>query len=274
MTRWSDNMVGRGAALLEVVLSVGVLATAMAFIGAQLQAGLTSAGVSRDRTEALMLAEMVLAELDMDRMTPSLDEQADAALTGDFGGRYPGYQWSVSVDKTPVDGLNLVTVTILKGRPRDLTGEEVMEASGDANDLSDEAALDEYEDFKEVCRFWTFRADELPMTLTDAIGQDKADTVTELLPDELTELLESLGIDPENLDIKTLMTQLDMEQLLELMPMLNQSLGGLLGGSMWDQLQQAVMKYQSQHSSGGDPNSSGDRQDPNDAEGEIGRAHV
>ena len=36
---------------------------------------------------------------------------------------------------------------------------------------------------------------------------------------------------------------------------------------MWDQLQQAVMKYQSQHSSGGDPNSSGDRQDPNDAEG-------
>ncbi|MFQ6048337.1 MAG: hypothetical protein ACE5K7_03120, partial [Phycisphaerae bacterium] len=84
-----------GAALLEVVLSLGLRAGAMMVIGAQVRWGVRMAGLARERTQALLLAESVLAQIDAGTL------ELEQELSGDFGPAHPGYAWRVQTEASP-----------------------------------------------------------------------------------------------------------------------------------------------------------------------------
>jgi len=227
---------GGAAVLLEVVLSVAILSLAMMVLGAQFSIGLETAQLSQRQRQALMLAESVLSQIEMG--TLELDEDE---FIGEFGSQYPGYAWRVTTESSPIEGMKLLTVSILvAGRP---VGEE-----------GEQAELESYE---EVLSVRTLRAEHMPLDLEQFTSPDQqAEDLCDQLPPEFCELLNELGIDLNDFDIPKLIQKLDMESLLELLPMLpmlEQLPQGQMGGSLWDQIRQQIQAYQkSQQPGGGD----------------------
>jgi hypothetical protein len=108
--------------LLEVLIAIAILALAIAFIGGQVDQSLRSAEYSDQLNRALMLAECVLAELELGPVQDDKDRLID--LRGDqgegtFGERYPGFGWRVKREPTEVENLDLITIEILQGDPED-----------------------------------------------------------------------------------------------------------------------------------------------------------
>jgi general secretion pathway protein I len=105
-----------GFTLLEVMVTVAILAIALvAILKANLQS-LDSLAEIRERTTASMLAASKLAEV----------EAAGPALwiefQGDFGEDYAGYSWQVETTPTELDGL--IRVTVIVGRDGTAPGVE------------------------------------------------------------------------------------------------------------------------------------------------------
>lgn len=87
----------RAALLLEVVIALTILTTAMGFLCAQLSRGLDMTDYSERQLHAAYLSERVLAQLEQDpNFIEQLDELPEAEpLEAEFGEAYPGYFWRV-----------------------------------------------------------------------------------------------------------------------------------------------------------------------------------
>jgi hypothetical protein len=192
-----------------------------------LRAGLKAAQLTQERTQALMLAESVLAQIE----SGTLQVQEEAA--GDFGTQYPGYAWQVRAEASPIEGLMLITVSVL-AKPAGQQGEAI--------DVST---------CQEILSCRTLRAEPVPLNLDEIVGEEQTAQISESLPPELADLLSQLGIDPTNLDVASLLRQLDMQTLLEMLPMLMQTMQGQLGGSFWDRIQQEIQSFAAQYAAGG-----------------------
>lgn len=112
----------RAAVLLEVLISIALLAIAITIIGEQVNASMRSAEYCDKMNRALMLAEAVLAEIELgpttderDRFIQILGEEGQ----GLFGDEYPGYGWKIIREPTEVENLDLLTIEILNGPPED-----------------------------------------------------------------------------------------------------------------------------------------------------------
>jgi hypothetical protein len=78
--------------LLEVVVALAVMVTAMGFLGAQLVGGIRMTMYAEEQTRAAQLADRMLALLELDPNTVArfvAERQAD----GDFGKQYPEWFW-------------------------------------------------------------------------------------------------------------------------------------------------------------------------------------
>lgn len=90
---------GFGFTLLEVMVSVAIIAIAlMAVLGSQSQ-GSSLANESKFNTTATFLAQLKMAEME----TLSLNDMGSDS--GDFGEDFPGYRWEVSVQNLVVEEL-------------------------------------------------------------------------------------------------------------------------------------------------------------------------
>lgn len=99
----------RGAILLEVVVSLGLLVAAMAVIGYQISTSLNMAQATDLRTRTLLLVDSKMAELDAGVLNPSW---AGDDLRGYFGIAYPGYSWRMRVKPAEITNLYLVALDI------------------------------------------------------------------------------------------------------------------------------------------------------------------
>ena len=99
----------RGAILLEVVLSGGILFAGMAIIGVQVVNGLQVARNMESTLQATMLVDTLFAELDAGAIQPSA---TDDQIEGDFGIRAPGYAWRILIDPADVDDLLVLAIQI------------------------------------------------------------------------------------------------------------------------------------------------------------------
>ncbi|MHC4444169.1 MAG: hypothetical protein ACYTF1_20820 [Planctomycetota bacterium] len=108
-----------GAALLEVVVSLGLLVFAMAMVGMQIHSGIDAARASDIGTRAVMLVDTKLAELYAGVLLAEETEDQEMRFDqqekkGDFGILYPGFTWMIEFE--PVDeNEKLIMVTIKIG---------------------------------------------------------------------------------------------------------------------------------------------------------------
>lgn len=103
----------RGVLLLEVVVALAILVTAMGLLGAQLVGGMKMTAYSDEQTKASQLADRILAllELDPDTVQRLTDEQRS---DGDFGKAWPGWFWRIYVEPLPdVEGVGQLVVQVL-----------------------------------------------------------------------------------------------------------------------------------------------------------------
>jgi len=119
------------AMLLEVLISVGLLVAGMAFVGAQINAGLKTARETDIASRAMMLVDYKLAQLQSGGLfEPKRDGYEE---DGDFGIRYPGFTWRISFNKvTEMDdpeGDNLFLVKLEIG----YNGKQVQEQIDNAD---------------------------------------------------------------------------------------------------------------------------------------------
>ncbi|NLX21390.1 MAG: hypothetical protein GXY55_06920 [Phycisphaerae bacterium] len=109
MTIRVGNTRARGAVLLEVVLSFGLLLMGMVLVGLQIRAGLDAADSTNLGTQAVMLTDTIIAELDAGVISL---EATDDEIKGDFGVKAPGYTWRIRADRADVDDLYMLTLDI------------------------------------------------------------------------------------------------------------------------------------------------------------------
>ena len=110
----------RAAMLLEVLISIAILMLAIVGIGSQVYQSLKTVEYTEKLNRALMLAEWVLAEMDLgneeeDRLIEVHGEEGE----GTFGERYPGFGWRIKREPTDVAELDLITLDILTGNPEE-----------------------------------------------------------------------------------------------------------------------------------------------------------
>ncbi len=196
------------ALLLEVIIALGIMVTAMAFVGAQLVGGMQYVSASDQQARAGELADRMLAllELDMSRSSQLIE---DLYAEGDFEEQHPGYMWRAYVTPlTDVEGLNQVTLEILyQGEPELQTVSDI-----------DKAGV--------VQRLHLLKADPGRLDLEADFGVP-AEQV-----EQLGDLIPIPGFDPTQLDPQMLMS-LPPEELLamiaQLMPLLQSQFGNMPG---------------------------------------------
>jgi hypothetical protein len=203
----------RAALLLEVVIALSIMVTAMAFVGAQLVGGMQYVGYSDQQARAGELADRMLALLELD-MTASAQLIEDLSAEGDFKEQYPGYMWRATVRPlTDVAGLNQVTLEILYQPDPDLQ---------DVSDI-DQAGV--------VQRLHLLKADPGRLDLEADFG-----VPAEQL-EQFGDLVPIPGFDPTQLDPQLLMS-IPPEELLamlvQLMPLLQSQFAGAGGAGMPD----------------------------------------
>jgi len=93
-----------GFTLLEVMISVAIIAIAlMAVLGSQSQ-GLSLAGESRFNRTATLLAQEKMAEVEAVKAQGNLNSGS-----GDFGDEFPGYTWQLSVHDVLFEGAERIS---------------------------------------------------------------------------------------------------------------------------------------------------------------------
>lgn len=195
----------RGAMLLEVLLSLGLLIFGMAVVGMQIRSGLQMAERSDLRTRAVMLMETKFAEMEAGVLMP---ESYDDEMTGGFGVKYPGFAWRMLVEPTDVDDLYQVQMQIwFSERTR-------------KEQLEDPELEVDYEEagMRQVMAMYRLFAKPADVDLERDFG------IPQDVLDELAVQVPIPGFDPNNIDPRAL-SSLDPEILEELLPMLEQIFG-------------------------------------------------
>ncbi|MCH8854257.1 MAG: hypothetical protein IID41_16635 [Planctomycetes bacterium] len=204
----------RGALLLEVILAMTILFMGMSIIGIQLQTSIKIGYDNERRTQALMLAEGKLAQLDSGAINLEREMGADGVMEGDFGKSFPGYFFRFTME--PHDDLEdifEVTTEILYGPPED--------------DLEP----GDIEDADTVMVLHSFRATPPTLNLQRDFG---------VSDEQIEELTASLPPDLDPLDFSpAAFAEMDLATLMELMPQLLEIFGQGFGFSS-AQIQQAM----------------------------------
>ena len=104
-----------GFSLLEVILALAILTGSIAVLGEALRLGMRNAEIARDLTQAQLLCESKLAEIAAG-ITPAVTVPNDKfdCVVGD--GRI-GWLYSISLEATNEEGLQLVCVTVTQDLP-------------------------------------------------------------------------------------------------------------------------------------------------------------
>ena len=213
----------RGVLLLEVIVALTIMVSAMGLLGAQLVGGIKMTMYAEEQTRAAQLADRMLALLELDPNTVTrfvAEREAD----GDFGEQYPEWFWRAyaeeleeTEDLEQEQRLSRVTI-------------EILHQPGVGLDA-------DIEDARAVRRLHLLKAAPAMIDLEEDFGvpAEKVETIMELIasiaPDAITETGE--------IDIRVLMQFTGIEDLFALMPMLaglagggfgDENLAGLLGG--------------------------------------------
>lgn len=233
----------RGAMLLEVVVSLGLLIAGLALVGLQVNLGLEAARECDLRTRALVLMDTKFAELAAGVVEPKTD---DDILVGDFGVVYPGFGWMMEFEQTETDDLLGVTLTIsFDGQLRE---EQIANPERDS-DLDEKDILKDGAVLAVAYRLWPNPADinmarDYGVDLNElteggepgeegegGFGSDILDRIAALLA-EYPEVIKSDG----SIDIRAL-SALPAEEFMELSSILQLLTGGGNINSMQRQMQ-------------------------------------
>jgi len=96
----------RGFTLLEVLVSMAVLATALAAVLRLHSDSMDMVIAGRTHTKALELAQYKMTEIELTGI------QDVTMLSGDFGERAPDYRWELQVEPAAMDPWSKVTVIV------------------------------------------------------------------------------------------------------------------------------------------------------------------
>ncbi|NLE57763.1 MAG: hypothetical protein GX616_05335, partial [Planctomycetes bacterium] len=99
----------RGVMLLEVIVALGLLVFGLAIVALQIDSGLKIAKSNRLYTQAMMLVDSKLAEVEAGVIQPDMLEQE---VKGDFGILYPGFTWRIEIEPTEIDGFYMAKIEI------------------------------------------------------------------------------------------------------------------------------------------------------------------
>ncbi len=192
----------RAYILLETVVAAGVLVVGLSVIGAQILGASNGVRKMERLTQAMMLAEMKLAELDLGLVKlDSFDENEES----DFGPRYPDWGWVLITEKTGIDDMYSLTLEVLFAKHE--------------GDYKEDAY--NYDIAELVFSLHAMRAGPRPLDLGADFGLDEERF------DEVSAQLDDLGID--GLDAASLdpsiLAKLDIEDFLEVLPILADAMG-------------------------------------------------
>lgn len=109
----------RGLSLLEVVLSLAVLAVSVGLLSQLLESARTGASRASYETEALIHAESIMSEIFASETLP--DDVTDMAI-----GEEVAWVYSLHSEPTDWDTLTLLTLTVQHKSPRGLIDSEVI----------------------------------------------------------------------------------------------------------------------------------------------------
>ncbi len=204
----------RGALLLEVILALTILFMGMSLIGIQLQTSIKIGYDNERRTQALLLAEAKLAQLDSGAINLEREMGADGVMEGDFGKSFPGYFFRFTMEEhDDLEDVFEVSTEILYGAP-----EEDLEPG----DIEDAVA---------VLVLYSFRATPPTLNLQRDFG---------VSDEQIEELAASLPPDLDPLDLSpAAFAEMDLATLMELMPQFLEIFGQGFGFSS-AQIQQAM----------------------------------
>jgi len=200
--------------LLELILALTILFVGMAVIGIQLRTSVATGYENERLTQALMLAEAKLDQLDSGAINIDRELGADGVMEGDFGLTFPGYFWRFLIEPhDDIDEIFTVELEILCGPP---------EFDREPGDI---------EDAETVIRMYALRPSPPVLDLRRDFGftDEQMEEVAAVLPPDL---------DPSELS-PAFILELPPDQLLELMPMLMEMFGQGFGFSP-QQIQQAM----------------------------------
>ncbi len=99
----------RGAVLLEVLVSLGLMVFGLAVVGLRVSTSLESARKSQIWTTAVVLTETKMAELQAGAVA---FKPTDQQIGGYFGIRFPGYSWRIEIEPCEIQDLYLMTLKI------------------------------------------------------------------------------------------------------------------------------------------------------------------
>lgn len=106
---WETRIEGAslGFTLLELLIALAIMVIAVVGIVRGVSNGLVVVQSLTRRAEAINLARAKMEEL-----LASIDEQPNEQ-EGDFGDAFPQFKWRAQISDSPVDGLRIVTVTVI-----------------------------------------------------------------------------------------------------------------------------------------------------------------
>ncbi len=103
-----------GFSLLEVVLALAILCGSLAVLGEAIRLGLRTAQVARDTTHAQLLCESKLSEIVSSEMVDPIQNAVFDCVVGDG---QTTWLYSVTLEQTEEEGLDLVCVTVTQDLP-------------------------------------------------------------------------------------------------------------------------------------------------------------
>lgn len=206
----------RGSALLEGIVALAILALGIAVIGGQMNAGMRSVTETRDLGRALMLTRSKLAELESGLIQP------EEEIEGNFGKVYPGHAWRMEILPTQTPDLFQVRIDVLEG---------VLDAPMDSNndDVDVQYAMVDENDPHIIYSAFTYRITPATVDLKRDFGFSD-DQLAQLGGGGEDGVIPGFDLTGEFNPADLL--DLPLEDLLQLIPLLAQALGGNLGGQL------------------------------------------
>ncbi len=205
----------RGVLLLEVIVALTIMVTALGLLGAQLIGGVRMIEEAEQQSRAAQIADRLMARLEVDRenffleVEPDITTEGDAKVwSGRFGDAYVGYFWrrvEAPVDPENIDnGLRVVTIQVLRQndpeRPELIDGAAVVRELHMLQAAEEEGRIDMAEDFGATQTELDFFG-----SLTEQFGLDPASfdpqEFVQALPRDPAELIALVAANPALLQL-------------------------------------------------------------------------